>query len=185
MTPAKLKLSKLILIAIALVLAGLIGYSIPHKPVIKEVPAFYKVVEVIDGDTIQVEFNNQIETVRLLGIDTPEITPSEECFGMKASQKAKELLKEQNVYLIPDSLSSDKDKYDRLLRYVFLPNGEFINAELIKEGYAFNYIYEPFQLMKQFDYLEKQAKENRLGLWDEECNYYFEIENNNLNETRN
>lgn len=177
MTLTKLRLSKLIFIAIALVLAGLIGYFLPHKPVIKEVPALYKVVEVIDGDTIRVEFNNQIETVRLLGIDTPEIIPPEECFGMEASQKAKELLEEQNVYLISDPLSSDTDKYDRLLRYVFLPKGEFINAELVKQGYAFNYIYEPFQFMKQFDYLEKQAKENKVGLWSEECDYYFEIEN--------
>ena len=80
------------------------------------------------------------------------------------------------VYLIPDSLSSNQGKYGRILRYVFLQDGLLINAELIKEGFGFNYIYEPFQFMKQFDYLEKQAKENRLGLWGEECNYYFEIE---------
>jgi micrococcal nuclease len=176
MTLLKLKLSKLIFIAIVTILIAISGYLFFRKLPIKKSPNFYKVIEVIDGDTIRVEFNNQIETVRLIGVDTPEIIPSEECFGREALQKAKELLEGQNVYLIPDPLSSNKDKYGRLLRYVFLPNGLLVNAELIKEGFGFNYIYEPFQFMKQFDYLEKQAKEKRLGLWGEKCNYYFEIE---------
>jgi micrococcal nuclease len=174
----KSKLNKAIPLVITIVLAGIIGYFVPHKPIIKQVPALYKVVEVIDGDTIKVEFNNKIELVRLLGIDTPEVSnpyKPEECFGKEASQRTKELLEGKYIYLIPDPLSSNRDKYGRLLRYVFLSNGLLINAELIKEGYAFNYIYEPFQLMKQFDYLEKQAKEKRLGLWGKKCNYYFEI----------
>jgi micrococcal nuclease len=177
----KLKLSKKVfVITIAVVLAGVIGYFIPHKSTVKEVPVLYVVAEVIDGDTIRVEMNNKAETVRLLGINTPEVSnpyKPEECFGKEASEKVKELLTNKEVYLIPDLQSPDRDKYDRLLRYVFLPDGKFINADLIKEGYAFNYIYEPFQFMKQFDYLEKQAKENRLGLWSNKCNYYFEIEN--------
>jgi micrococcal nuclease len=62
-------------------------------------------------------------------------------------------------------MQSNRDKYNRLLRYVFLEDGTLINAKLVAEGYAYNYIYEPFQFMKQFDYLEKQAKEKQLGLW--------------------
>lgn len=178
---AKSKLSKQILIiTITVVLSGVVGYFFPHRPAIKEVPTFYKVVEIVDGDTIKVEMNHQIETVRLLGVNTPEVSnpnKPEECFGKEASAKAKELLTNKEVYLVPDLQSSDRDKYDRLLRYVFLPDGKFINADLIKEGYAFNYIYEPFQFMKQFDYLEKQAKENKLGLWSNQCGYYFEVEN--------
>ena len=175
----KLKLSKFVFVVIVVILAGVGGYLFPHKLAVKEVPALYKVVEVVDGDTILVELNNQIETVRLIGVDTPEVAHPEkpiECFGEEATQRAKELLENQMVYLIPDSLSSNQGKYGRILRYVFLQDGLLINAELIKEGFGFNYIYEPFQFMKQFDYLEKQAKENRLGLWGEECNYYFEIE---------
>jgi len=173
----KSKLSKIAFIVIVVILAGVSGYFLSHKLAVREVPTLYKVVEVIDGDTIQVEFNNQIETVRLIGIDAPEIVPTEECFGMEASKKTKELLENKEVYLIPDPQSSDKDKYGRFLRYIFLPNGEIINAKLIQEGYAFNYLYEPFQFIKQFDYLEKLAKENRIGLWSDKCNYYFEVEN--------
>jgi len=180
MTQVKLKLSKFILIVVVIVAsAGLAGYFFPRTPLIKQVPTLYKVVEVIDGDTIKVEIDKQIETVRLLGIDTPEVLNSygsEECYGKEASGKAQKLLENKEVYLIPEVLSSDKGKYNRLLRYVFLSDGKFVNAELIKEGYAFNYIYEPFQFMKQFDYLEKQARKNRLGLWGEQCDYYFNEE---------
>jgi len=154
-----------------------IGYVSPHiSSVIKEVPALYRVVKVIDGDTIKVNIGGEVETVRLIGVDTPEIpnphSSRQDCFGPEAAQYAKQLLENQPVYLILDPMQSNRDKYNRLLRYIFLEDGTLINAKLIKEGYAFNYIYEPFQFMKQFDYLEKQAKENRLGLWSDKCNYY-------------
>lgn len=179
MTQVKSKLNKIFLLSLTAIIAVLIGYLLPHKSsAIKEVATLYRVVEVIDGDTIKVDFGGQIETVRLIGIDTPEI-PSpyhseEECFGREAAQYARELLEKQSVYLIKDPMQSNRDKYNRLLRYVFLEDGTLINAKLIKDGYAFNYIYQPFQFMKQFDYLEKQAKENRTGLWSDKCNYYFD-----------
>jgi endonuclease YncB( thermonuclease family) len=136
---------------------------------IKESPALYRVVSVIDGDTIRVDINGTTETVRLIGIDTPEIAnPNNlqgDYFGPEAAQYAKQLLENKSVYLIPDPMQSNRDKYNRLLRYVFLEDGILINAKLIEEGFAYNYMYEPFQFMKQFDYLEKQAKENQLGLW--------------------
>ena len=136
---------------------------------VKEVPALYRVVQVIDGDTIKIDIAGEIETVRLIGIDTPEIAgpynPQDDYFGPEAAQYARQLLENRLVYLIPDPMGSNIDKYDRFLRYVFLENGTLVNAKLIAEGYAYNYMYEPFQLMKQFDYLEKQAKKSRSGLW--------------------
>jgi len=138
----------------------------------KGAPPGYTVVEVIDGDTIKVDIGEKIVTVRLIGIDAPEPTEianphnqQNDYFGPEAAQYAKQLMENQLVYLIPDPMQSNRDKYDRLLRYVFLEDGTLVNAKLIADGYAYNYIYEPFQFMKQFDYLEKQAKENRLGLW--------------------
>ena len=143
--------------------------SLEPSPVKREAPPFYRVVEVIDGDTIKVDIGGKIETVRLIGIDTPEIAnphnPQDDYFGREAAQYTKQLLENQLVYLIPDPMQSNRDKYDRLLRYVFLEDGTLINAKLIADGFAYNYIYEPFQFMKQFDYLEKEAKENQLGLW--------------------
>jgi micrococcal nuclease len=142
-----------------------------HEPssIKKEASALYRVVEVIDGDTIKVDIGEKIETIRLIGMDTPEIAnphnPQDDYFGPEAARYTKKLLENQSVYLIPDPMQSNRDKYNRLLRYVFLEDGTLVNAKLVAGGYAYNYIYEPFQLMKQFDYLEKQAKENQLGLW--------------------
>jgi len=181
MTQVKSKLNKIVVLLLTALIGVLIGYFLPHKSFVitKEIQTLYGVVEVIDGDTIRVDYEGRIETVRLIGIDTPEVSSpyhsEEECFGKEAAQYARQLLEKQLVYLIKDPAHSNRDKYNRLLRYVFLEDGTLINAKLIKEGYAFNYIYEPFQFMKQFDYLEKQAKENRIGLWSDKCNYYFEV----------
>jgi len=187
MTQAKSKLNRIFLLLLTALIAVLIGYFLPHRSsVIQEVPTLYRVVEVIDGDTIKVDLRREVETVRLIGIDTPEIAspynPHEDCFGPEAAEYAKQLLEKESVYLIKDPMQSNRDKYNRLLRYVFLEDGTLVNAKLIKEGYAFNYIYEPFQLMKQFNYLEKQAKENRLGLWGDKYDYYFETEDNDSGE---
>ncbi len=167
MTQAKLKLGKILLIVLGLILAGIIGFFLSHKPFIVEMPILYKVVEIIDGDTIKVLLNNKEEMVRLLGIDAPEVPNPYKpagCFGKEAGDKNKQILGNKSVYLVPDPMSSDRDKYGRLLRYVFLENGYFLNAELVKDGYAYNYIYEPFQFMKEFNRLETMAKEEKLGL---------------------
>jgi endonuclease YncB( thermonuclease family) len=143
--------------------------SPPRPSSAREAPPIYTVVEVIDGDTIKVDIAGTVVTVRLIGIDAPEIAhphhPENDYFGPEAARYAKQLMENQLIYLIPEPMQSNRDKYDRLLRYVFLEDGTLVNAKLIADGYAYNYIYEPFQFMKQFDYLEKQAKENHLGLW--------------------
>ena len=170
---AKLELNKIFLYALAAIFSGLAGYYFFAKIAIapeaaQTGKALYKVVEVIDGDTIKADIAGKVESVRLIGIDTPEIGGSyakEECFGKEASLKAKELLEGKKVFLVSDASVSDRDKYGRLLRYVFLPDGEFINAELINGGYAFNYPYENFQYLHYFNDLERQAKEDNLGLW--------------------
>ncbi len=140
----------------------------PEAAVKEIIPGTYQITRVIDGDTIEVKIKDKQELVRLIGINTPEVNSpytKEECFGPEASDYAKKLLDKKKVYLIPDSNGQDRDKYNRLLRYVFLPNGLFINAEILKNGFAYDYIYEPFEFMKQFDYWEKEAEKNKIGLW--------------------
>lgn len=171
-----MKNSPIYLFFIFIVGFGLFIFSIIYyqprvieKEIVIKTPVFYKIVDVIDGDTIEVEINDKQELVRLIGINTPEVDSSytkQECFGPEASDYAKKLLDKKEVYLIPDSNGQDRDKYNRLLRYVFLPNGLFVNAEILKNGFAYNYIYEPFEFMKQFDFWEKEAKKNKIGLWE-------------------
>lgn len=131
---------------------------------------FHKVMQVIDGDTIQVNIEGKIQKIRLIGIDTPESVKSQkpECFGQEAFGKAKELLKGKRVRLESDSTGSDQDIFDRLLRYVYLENGTFINEYMVKEGYARAYLKFPFTYKAQFKQYEKEAKAAKKGLWNPE-----------------
>lgn len=149
-----------------------------NKPNITQNPTekkpLYPVVKVIDGDTIVVKINNKNEVVRLLGINTPEtVDPRRpvECFGREASNKAKEILSGKKVFLEADPSQADRDKYKRLLRYVFLEDGTFFNKLMIMEGFAFEYTYYiPYKYQKEFKEAEKKAKEAKKGLWaDDAC----------------
>ena len=97
------------------------------------------VVEVSDGDTIDVDFGGDVEAVRLLGIDTPEThhpTKPVECFGAEASARTAELLPEGTaVHLVRDVQA--RDRYGRLLAYVYRAEDDlFVNRSLAEDGYA-------------------------------------------------
>lgn len=130
----------------------------------------YKVVKVVDGDTIDVFIDNKTERLRLIGIDTPEtVDPrkSVQCFGKEASNKAKEMLLGQFVSLESDDTQGERDKYKRLLRYVFLPDGNNFNLYMISEGYAHEYTYDqPYKYQAEFKQAEVDARENSRGLWN-------------------
>ncbi|MEI6532382.1 MAG: thermonuclease family protein [Candidatus Roizmanbacteria bacterium] len=130
----------------------------------------YKVLKVIDGDTIQVDISGKKEIVRLLGIDTPEtVDPRKpvQCFGKAASDKMKSFVIDKSVILVNDNTQENKDKYNRLLRYVYLPDNvrTFVNGEMIKQGYAFSYKQYPTKMLEKFNGFEKYAREHGLGLW--------------------
>ena len=123
----------------------------------------FKVIKVIDGDTIKLENS---EVVRYIGIDTPEtVHPSEpvQCFGKEASDKNKELVEGKMVKLEKDI--TDRDKYGRLLRYVWVDD-LFVNDELVRQGYAYAYTYPPdVKYTEQFVQAQQEARENNRGLW--------------------
>lgn len=130
---------------------------------------FYPVTSVVDGDTVKVDINGTIETLRLIGIDTPEtVHPSKpvECFGNEASIKAKELLNGKQVRLELDASQGERDVYSRLLAYVFLPDGTHFNKLMISEGYAYEYTYNtPYKYRAEFKQAQTDAQSNKRGLW--------------------
>jgi micrococcal nuclease len=127
----------------------------------------FRVVRVIDGDTIELEGG---ERVRLLSIDTPEtVKPNTpiQCFGKESSNHARELLEGKEVTLVRDI--EDRDKYGRLLRYVYLGN-LFVNEALVKDGYARVYTYPPnVTHAKEFVAAERIARSEKRGLWGNIC----------------
>ena len=127
---------------------------------------YQTVTKVIDGDTFK--YAGGVK-VRLIGVDTLETNDPRESvqwFGTEAAQKLKEWIDGRNVCLRKERNSlSDRDKYGRLLRYVW--KGDFfVNAELVRQGYGFAYTKYPFQYMEDFQKYEREARENNLGLWD-------------------
>lgn len=135
---------------------------------------FHRVVKVIDGDTIQVDINGKTETLRLIGIDAPETGDSRSlvsCFGNEATSRAKEILNGKSVQLETDPTQGERDKYNRLLRYVFLENGTNFNNLMISQGFAHEYTYRiPYKYQLEFKQAERQAREKKLGLWaDDAC----------------
>lgn len=130
----------------------------------------YKVVKVVDGDTIMVEIDNQKQTIRLIGVDAPELYKNQ-CFAREATVKAKEILTGKNVFLEKDPTQDDKDEYDRLLRFIFLEDGINFNQLMIKEGYAREYTYlgVPYKYQKEFQTAEHEAKVNKKGLWEDDA----------------
>ncbi|MDB5178713.1 MAG: hypothetical protein JWN01_656, partial [Patescibacteria group bacterium] len=88
-----------------------------------------------------------------------------QCFGLAAATHTKATLEGQNVRLEPDPTNSDRDKYGRLLRYVYLPDGTLFNAELVRDGYAFAYVVFPLAKLEEFRALEREARDQNRGLW--------------------
>jgi micrococcal nuclease len=125
---------------------------------------YYKVARVVDGDTILLQ-NKQ--TVRYLGIDTPELhhpTIGEECGGLEASAQNQKLLAGRRVRLVSDV--TDRDSYGRLLRYVFTEDGTFVNYELIRKGYGQVFEMQPDHLLTNtFTQAQMDAKKDGIGLW--------------------
>lgn len=133
-----------------------------------------KVIKVVDGDTVTVETNGVKETIRIIGINTPEtVDPRKpvECFGQEASTRAHELLDNQTITLEADPTQGERDKYDRLLRYVFLSNGSDFGKQMISEGYAYEYTYStPYKYQQDYKTSQSDAESAKRGLWaDNAC----------------
>ena len=126
------------------------------------------VVEVVDGDTIRVELPTGLETVRIIGIDTPEIvhpTEPEACFGAEATAFAKETLDGQAVTLELDPTQDERDRYDRLLAHVHVGDALYA-AEAIAGGYGIHYVYEvPSIHAAELDAADDAARDAGLGIW--------------------
>ena len=123
----------------------------------------YKIKRVIDGDTLLL-ING--ERVRLIGVDTPETKHPQkpvEYFGKEAYLFTKQMVDGKEARFEFDR--QKRDRYGRLLAYVYLLDGTFLNAEIIKQGYGFAYTKFPFKYMEEFRRYEREARETRKGLW--------------------
>jgi micrococcal nuclease len=125
------------------------------------------VTDVVDGDTIYVARGRRHTTVRFIGVDAPETFHRDkpaQPFGPEASAFTKRSLEGKWVHLEFEPLDR-KDRYGRLLAYVFLPDGTFFNEELLRKGYARVYTRSHFRHKKHFLLVQEEARQARKGLW--------------------
>lgn len=138
---------------------GCSGGRCNPKP--QEQSDYYKVTYIVDGDTLDVDTG---ERVRLICINTPE---RGEYYYSEAKEYLKSLTLNKEVDLIKDI--SETDRYGRLLRYIYLTDGTFVNELMVRNGYAKVYPYNPdTTLCPQIENAERIARENHLGIWAEE-----------------
>jgi micrococcal nuclease len=126
------------------------------------------VLRAVDGDTLEVALASRTEKVRLIGVNTPEsVHPGRpvERFGKESSAFLRRLVEGRRVVLRDDPEARDRDRYGRLLRYVFLEDGTLVNAEIIRQGFGHAYVKYPFGRMEEFRDLERRARERGVGLW--------------------
>jgi len=152
-------------------------FSISHSQNL--IPA--KVLYVIDGDTIKVLINGKKESVRLIGIDTPESRKNKRAkkqakqmrtsiyqvikLGKLSKNFVKSIVKKgDTIYLELDI--QPRDFYKRILAYVWLPNGEMLNKKIICSGFAYPLTVPPnVKYEKEFLKCFREAREKKLGLW--------------------
>lgn len=124
------------------------------------------VTRIMDGDTIEVRIDDARFTVRYIGIDAPETkgTPAQTCLSRQATAANKSLVLGKTLRLERDV--SETDRYGRLLRYAYLPDGTLVNEKLVLDGFALTATYPPD--VKYVDALaaaQQKARENNAGLW--------------------
>lgn len=117
---------------------------------------FVELIRVVDGDTIEVKIGEKVESVRLIGIDAPEMNEETKERAIESKQYLENLLKNQKIYLEKDETQDDRDVYNRLLRYVYLRDRTLINKKMIEAGMAkeFTFIY-PYKYQREFRELEE------------------------------
>ncbi len=126
-------------------------------------------VRVVDGDTVIVDIGSDRETLRLIGIDTPEtVKPNSpvECFGPQASAFTKHLLPVGTPLRLERDVEA-RDDYGRLLVYIYMAvDGTFVNLELVRQGYASLLTFPPnVAHVDDFVAAAQAAQQADLGLW--------------------
>jgi micrococcal nuclease len=142
-----------------------------------------RVVRIVDGDTLKIDYKGQKESIRLIGIDTPESRVNKKTkkdakrsgqdietiitLGKRATEYVESLITTGDLITIEFDVQ-ERDRYGRLLGYVYLSNGKMLNEEIVKAGYAYVMTISPdVKYEDRFLKAYQEARESKRGLWKE------------------
>ncbi len=131
----------------------------------------FAVINVVDGDTLDIDAadaNSAHTRIRLLGIDAPETRNDRTglmYWGPESSEFAKKLALGRQVRVYLDTVNNTRGKYGRLLAYVQLPGGEFLNEVLVAEGFVYADLRFRHSIYNRYKQLESGARTSEKGLW--------------------
>ena len=168
----RLHFTKLLAIALALSL---------HASIEAQERTTATILRVVDGDTLKISYRGQEESIRLIGIDTPESQANKKAKGdavrtgddiqlilsqgRESTNYVKSLVKPGDSIQIEFDMQ-DRDKYGRLLGYVYLSDGRMLNEEMVRAGYASLMTVPPnVKYQERFSKVYKEARDNKRGLW--------------------
>ena len=141
----------------------------PSSPSLSSAGQSAPVVDVVDGDTVKASLDGKTETIRLIGLDTPETKdPASpvQCYGPEATQRAHQLLDGKTVKVEQDSTQGARDAYGRLLAYVWLPDDRMFEQVMISEGFGREYTYDrPYRYQPELKAAQATAQSGGQGLW--------------------
>ncbi len=128
----------------------------------------YLVTDVVDGDTIKVVKDQELITIRLIGIDAPEVKGNE-CMNEQSTKFLEDLILNKEVILENDPSQGELDRYSRGLYYIFI-NEENVNELMVSSGLAKEYTYnKAYKYQQEFKSAQFDAKALSLGVWSSEC----------------
>ena len=126
-----------------------------------------RVERIYDGDTIGAVVDGRFEKIRLLGIDAPEM--DQRPWGRKAKECLESLLAAANSKISLEYDIEQRDKYGRILGYIWIQDGRMLNEEMLKKGCAVLFTYPPnVKYVKSFRAAQQKARENKSGIWGED-----------------
>lgn len=142
----------------------------PPPPTATPLPGLpARVVNVLDGETLDVDFGDRLDRVRLMGIDAPAIAAPfqpAECFGNEAAAHMLKLVEGKTVQVAADFVNNLRDAAQRLYAYVWLPDGRMLNGVMIADGYAYAQAERiQHRFLADFQVVERQARAQGRGLW--------------------
>ena len=164
--------------------AGAVMYFPDLQKLLERGRTAAEVIKVVDGDTFEIRYLERTEKVRLIGIDTPESSENAKAGkdAERSGQDVKKIVRQGNEAkkyvkaLVPagtgvrvETDAQERDKYGRLLVYLYLEDGRMINEEIVKAGYASPLTYPPnVRYKEKFLIAYRAARDERKGLWKQE-----------------